>query len=192
MSAFLICILTFELHHAHSAASLRHSRFRLLDLCDACLCCQQHCCYGRGILKSGSCDLYRVNDSGRNHVFILLVRGIESEVSFCLLYLRYYYGSVESCVLSDLSYRFLESSLYDLCACLDVAFLLVGISLDSIDRSDQRYSAAGSSLSFFSLSSVSEAAPALITATPPLSLASLSCSFSLSKSDVVSSIEALI
>ena len=51
---------------------------------------------------------------------------------------------------------------------------------------------ASSSLSFFSLSSVSEAAPALITATPPLSFASLSCSFSLSKSDVVSSMEDLI
>ena len=51
---------------------------------------------------------------------------------------------------------------------------------------------ASSSLSFLSLSSVSVAAPALITATPPTSLASLSCSFSLSKSEVESSISPLI
>ena len=51
---------------------------------------------------------------------------------------------------------------------------------------------ASSSLSFFSLSSVSVAAPALMTATPPWSLASLSWSFSLSKSDVVFSISPLI
>ncbi len=42
--------------------------------------------------------------------------------------------------------------------------------------------------SFFSFISVSVAAPTSITATPPASLARRSCSFSLSKSEVVSSI----
>ena len=39
--------------------------------------------------------------------------------------------------------------------------------------------------SFFSFISISVAAPTLITATPPASLASLSCNFSRSKSEVV-------
>src|SRR5215213_4779907 len=47
---------------------------------------------------------------------------------------------------------------------------------------------ASSTRCFFSLSSVSVAAPTLITATPPASLASRSCSFSRSKSEVVVSI----
>ena len=44
---------------------------------------------------------------------------------------------------------------------------------------------ASSTRCFFSLSSTSVAAPTLITATPPASLASRSCSFSRSKSLVV-------
>ena len=51
---------------------------------------------------------------------------------------------------------------------------------------------ASSIRSFASFISVSVAAPTLITATPPASFASLSCNFSLSKSDVVSSICARI
>ena len=47
---------------------------------------------------------------------------------------------------------------------------------------------ASSIRSLASFISVSVAAPTLITATPPANLASLSCNFSLSKSDVVSSI----
>ena len=45
---------------------------------------------------------------------------------------------------------------------------------------------ASSILNFLSLSSVSVAAPTSITATPPASFASLSCNFSLSKSESVS------
>ena len=51
---------------------------------------------------------------------------------------------------------------------------------------------ASSKRSFASFISVSVAAPTRITATPPANLASLSCNFSLSKSDVVSSICFLI
>ena len=51
---------------------------------------------------------------------------------------------------------------------------------------------ASSTRCFFSFSSVSVAAPTLITATPPASLASRSCSFSRSKSLVVVSIWARI
>ena len=51
---------------------------------------------------------------------------------------------------------------------------------------------ASSIRSFASFISVSVAAPTRITATPPASLASLSCSFSRSKSDLVSSICARI
>ena len=51
---------------------------------------------------------------------------------------------------------------------------------------------ASITLSFFSFISISVAAPTLITATPPESLANLSCSFSLSKSEVVVSIIFLI
>ena len=51
---------------------------------------------------------------------------------------------------------------------------------------------ASSILSFLSFSSVSVAAPTLTTATPPESLASLSCSFSLSNSESLSSISFLI
>src|SRR5260221_258493 len=51
---------------------------------------------------------------------------------------------------------------------------------------------ASSMRCFFSFCSNSVAAPTLITATPPASFASRSCSFSLSKSDVVSSTWALI
>ena len=51
---------------------------------------------------------------------------------------------------------------------------------------------ASSILSLFSCISGSVAAPTLITATPPANLASLSCNFSLSNSDVVSSNCALI
>ena len=51
---------------------------------------------------------------------------------------------------------------------------------------------ASSTLFFFSFSSISVAAPTLIMATPPDNLANLSCNFSLSKSDVVSSICAFI
>ena len=51
---------------------------------------------------------------------------------------------------------------------------------------------ASSTRCFFSFSSVSVAAPTLITATPPASLASRSCSFSRSKSEVVVSIWARI
>ena len=47
---------------------------------------------------------------------------------------------------------------------------------------------ASSRRSFASFISVSVAAPTRITATPPASFASLSCNFSLSKSEVVSSI----
>jgi len=46
---------------------------------------------------------------------------------------------------------------------------------------------ASSILCFFSLSSTSVAAPTFITATPPASFASLSCNFSLSNSESVSS-----
>ena len=51
---------------------------------------------------------------------------------------------------------------------------------------------ASSSLAFFSFSSTSVGAPTLITATPPASRACRSCSFSRSKSEVVTSICALI
>ena len=52
-----------------------------------------------------------------------------------------------------------------------------------------RVAARASSIrSFFSFISVSVAAPTLITATPPASFATLSCIFSLSKSDVDCSI----
>ncbi len=51
---------------------------------------------------------------------------------------------------------------------------------------------ASSIRSFFSFSSTSVAAPTLITATPPANLARRSCNFSLSKSEVVSSICVLI
>ena len=51
---------------------------------------------------------------------------------------------------------------------------------------------ASSIRSFFSFNSISDAAPTLITATPPASFASLSCNFSLSNSEVVSSSCALI
>ena len=51
---------------------------------------------------------------------------------------------------------------------------------------------ASSIRSFASFISVSVAAPTRITATPPASFASLSCSFSLSNSEVVTSIVALI
>ena len=51
---------------------------------------------------------------------------------------------------------------------------------------------ASSTRCFFSFSSVSVAAPTLMTATPPASLASRSCSFSRSKSEVVVSIWARI
>ncbi|EKE06386.1 MAG: hypothetical protein ACD_19C00015G0018 [uncultured bacterium] len=44
---------------------------------------------------------------------------------------------------------------------------------------------ASFTLSFFSFNSISVAAPTLITATPPDNLASLSCNFSLSKSESV-------
>ena len=51
---------------------------------------------------------------------------------------------------------------------------------------------ASSTRSFFSFSSTSVAAPTLITATPPASFASRSCSFSRSKSELTSSICTLI
>ncbi len=51
---------------------------------------------------------------------------------------------------------------------------------------------ASSMRCFFSLSSTSVAAPTLITATPPANLAKRSCNFSLSQSESVFSISALI
>ena len=51
---------------------------------------------------------------------------------------------------------------------------------------------ASSMRSFFSFISASVAAPTLMTATPPASLASRSCSFSRSKSEVVVSMAARI
>jgi len=62
------------LHHAHSRSSACwHRRFRFLDLGDARLCRQQHACYRSGVLESRSCDLYRVDDAGLDHVLVLLV-----------------------------------------------------------------------------------------------------------------------
>ena len=120
-----------KLHHAHSAAALWHWWFRLLDLCDACLCCEQHACYGSRVLKCRSCDLYRIYDTGCDHVLILLVSSVESDIAFSSLDFGNYDCSIESRVLCDLSYRLLESSLYDLCTCLYIALLLVSICLNS-------------------------------------------------------------
>ena len=66
----------------------------------------------------------------------------KGQLLHCFLDFGNYDCSVESGVLSDLSYRLFESSLYDLCARLNVAFLLVSICLYSIDSSDERNSAA--------------------------------------------------
>ena len=62
------------LHHAHSRSSACwHRRFRFLDLGDARLCRQQHSRYRSCVLESRSCDLYRVDDAGLDHVLVLLV-----------------------------------------------------------------------------------------------------------------------
>ena len=113
-----------------------------LDVGDACLCGEEHCGRGSCVLQSGSGNLSRVNDACADHVDVVFGSCVEANAFLAALDLSYYDTAFITCVLSNLTNRFLEGSDDDLSACLGVAFQTVNVFCYCRDRIDESYAAA--------------------------------------------------
>ena len=160
---------------------LRHCRrFLRRNIRNYSFCCEYCRRYGCSILESRTCYLCRINDTCFEHINILVVQSIETCAGCGVLDLLADNTSVKTCICSDLANRFLKSTKNDLNACLYVALCLVKELCDCRKSVNICCSAArhDTFLNCSFCSSVSVAAPTLITATPPESLARRSWSFS--------------
>ena len=64
-------LMTFLVHaHSGSSGTCRHRRLGLLDVCYYRLCSKKCGSNGVSVLKSTSCNLNRIKDSGLDHINI--------------------------------------------------------------------------------------------------------------------------
>ena len=124
------------LHHAHAAharsacAAHGYRRHRFFDVNDACFCGQEHRGSGSCVLQCASGYLRRVNDTRFDHVDIFFGCCVETNADTALLDFSNNNAAFQTCVLSDLAYRFFQCSCDDRRTGLDIACQRIDISLD--------------------------------------------------------------
>ena len=129
--------------HAAHIGCCRSGRSRLLDVSDKALGGQYHRSDGSRVLQCGASDLGRVNDTGGDHVGVLLLERVEAVADLILTTdVLYDDGALQTRVLRDLLDRRLERFKNDLHTGLGVACGGIEQLCDSRDRVDQRYAAA--------------------------------------------------
>ena len=198
-----------SLHHTHAACTAGgHCRSVFLNACNNGFGCQQCACNAGCVLQCASGNLCRIQNTCFYHIYIRLhCRASKPIADRGLSYLVDDNAAFQTCVCCDMVQRSFQCLQDNLRTGLLIAFQCIcqasATSLHAWIYADPPpamipsstaalVAARASSIrSFASFISVSVAAPTRITATPPASFASLSCSFSLSKSEVVSSICAL-
>ena len=156
---------------------------------------RQHEAGDRGCVQQGSAgDLGRVDDAGLDQVLVLVGAGVVAEVGVLVLQdladdNRAFFAGVAD----DLAQRLLDGATDDVCTDLLVTSRVLTSSSTSLaarmratpppgtmpsSTAARVACMASSTRAFFSFISVSVAAPTLMTATPPTSLARRSWSFS--------------
>src|ERR1700749_368058 len=138
-----------------------------------------------GVLQSQTRHLGRIQNAHFDHVALPAVSGVVAERALALADPVQDHRGIFTGIGDDLTQRLFDRAGQDLYA-RGLIFVLADQLLNGLERTDQSDTAArvacnaSSTRAFFSFISISVAAPTLITATPPESLATRSWSFSLS------------
>src|SRR6266498_4114171 len=176
------------IHAAHAARWHRRSFFLFRNLRHECFGGEQQARDGRGVLQRRARDLGWIDNARLHQIGVLVIGDVVTFVAFALLHFLNNERAFAASVVGKLTRRLFNRTTDNRHTDFFIGFEVLDV-VERLLRPEECDTAAwddaflnrctrGVQRAFYSFISVSVAAPTLMTATPPASFASRSCSFS--------------